>query len=129
MTGVSTPAPPSLRWAIGLLAGEAVVIAGLAGLAGYSDLTGAADDPGTGWGITGFAAGFAALVAFLAWALTRRHGWARAPALVTELMLLPIGYYMITGGQPWFGVPVLLLGLVGAGLLIAPASREALGVR
>ena len=44
-------------------------------------------------------------------------------------MLLPIGYYMAKGGLPWYGIPVLLAGLFGAGLLVAPATRDALGVR
>jgi hypothetical protein len=45
------------------------------------------------------------------------------------MMLLPIGYSMIRGGLAWVGVPVLLLGLFGAGLLLAPATRESLGIR
>jgi hypothetical protein len=79
--------------------------------------------------VTGFAALVAVLLGVLALALIRRRGWARGPAVVMELMLLPIGWFMISGGLAWLGVPVFLLGLLGAGLLVAPATREALGVR
>jgi hypothetical protein len=44
-------------------------------------------------------------------------------------MLLPIGWFMVGGGLAWLGVPVFVLGLVGAGLLVAPTTREALGVK
>jgi len=136
VTGQTTPAPATLRVTIGLLAGEAVAVAALAGAAGYGALNGAAGYGAlngaaasrSGWGVTAFAAAIAALLGALAWALLRRRGWARGPSVVLELMLLPIGYYMIRAGHPWFGVPVLLIGLVGAGLLVAPTTREALGI-
>jgi len=41
---------------------------------------------------------------------------------------VPIGYYLATGGTPWFGVPVSLAGLVVAGLLVTPSATRALGV-
>jgi hypothetical protein len=44
-------------------------------------------------------------------------------------MLLPLGWFMVRGGLAWLGVPLLAIGLVGAGLLIAPATRAALGVK
>jgi hypothetical protein len=37
------------------------------------------------------------------------------------------GYTMTTNGLPEVGVPVLVIGLVGAGTLLAPATRAALG--
>ncbi|MCW2640183.1 MAG: hypothetical protein JWP76_2489, partial [Dactylosporangium sp.] len=79
--------------------------------------------------VTSFAVLIAVLLGVLALALTRRRAWARGPAVVLELMLLPIGWFMVSGGLAWLGVPVFLLGLLGAGLLVTPATREALGVR
>jgi hypothetical protein len=71
----------------------------------------------------------AALLWLCGWALSRRYGWVRGPSVVLELMLLPIGYFMVAGGRTWIGLAVLALGLVGAGLLVAPATREALGLK
>jgi hypothetical protein len=124
----SRPTPLTLRWAILLLAAQAVAVAVLAGVLVYEDITAEAGNRATAWTLTGTAVAVAALLAVLARALSRRRAWARGPAVVLELMLLPIGYYMIQGGLTWVGVPVLVLGLVGAGLLVAPATREVLGV-
>jgi hypothetical protein len=72
---------------------------------------------------------FAAMLAGLAWSLSRRKGWARGPAIVLEMLLIPIGWYMLTGGLPLLGLPTILAGLVGAGGLLAPSTRAALGLR
>jgi hypothetical protein len=77
--------------------------------------------------VTVFSALLAAAFGGLAWALHGRRSWARGPAVVLQLLLIPIGYTMATSGLPVFGVPVLLIGLVCAGTLLAPASRAALG--
>jgi len=68
------------------------------------------------------------LLGALGYLLVRGHAWARGPSIVLQLMLLAIGYFMITAGVVWAGVLVIALGLVVAGLLIAPASRESLGI-
>ena len=58
----------------------------------------------------------------------RRRAGARAPAIVLQLMLLPIGYYMIQGGLGWLGVPLIILGVAVCGLLVSPPTTRALGV-
>lgn len=120
--------PTTLRWAVGLLAAQALAVAGVAAFLGYEDLTARPTNPGSAAAVTGYVVLLAALLALLAWALWRRRAWARGPAVVLELLLMPIGYYMSVGGLPWLGVPVLLAGGVTAGLLVAPATRAALGV-
>jgi uncharacterized membrane protein (DUF2068 family) len=127
-TGAS-PGASTLRWAVVLLAVETLGVAVVSAFLVYEDVTARATNPGNAWSITGFALAVAILMAVVCWALSRRRSWARGPAIVLEMMLLPIGYYMIRGGLAWIGVPVLLLGLFGAGLLLAPATREALGIR
>jgi uncharacterized membrane protein YhaH (DUF805 family) len=114
--------------AVGLLAAQATVVALIVVFLVYKDFTAQAASLQDAIIVTGFAALIAALLAVLTVALARRRAWARGPAVVLELMLLPIGWYMVSGGLAWLGVPVFALGLLGAGLLIAPATREALGV-
>jgi hypothetical protein len=123
-----TGAPATLRWAVGLLAAQAVGVAAAAAFLGYEDVTAPATDRGSAAAVTGYVAVMAALLALLAWALWRRRGWARGPAVVLELLQVPIGYYMTVGGLAWLGLPVLLAAAVTAGLLVAPATRAALGV-
>jgi hypothetical protein len=123
------PAPTALRAAIGLLFAQATVVALIVVFLVYKDVTADVVSWRDAIIVTGFAALIAALLGGLALALTRRRAWARGPAVVLELMLLPIGWFMISAGIAWLGVPVFALGLLGAGLLVAPATREALGVR
>jgi hypothetical protein len=129
VTDPSARVPAPLRWAIGLLAGEAVVVTVVVGFLLYEVATATAFSTRDALIVIVFAALMAAVLWLFGWALLRRHAWARGPAVVLQLMLLPLGYFMITGGMAWLGVPVLVLGLVGAGLLVAPATREALGVK
>ena len=55
--------------------------------------------------------------------------WARGPAIVLELLLFPIGYSMATSGLGRSGSWCMALGLAGAGSLLAPSTRAALGIR
>ena len=76
-----------------------------------------------------FPAAMAVLLGALGRQLVRRRSWARGPAIALQLLLLPLGYSMVTGGAAWLGVPAMVAGLACTGLLVAPASREALGIR
>jgi hypothetical protein len=92
----------------------------------YADLVATATTVQGAIGLTIFTALMAALLGVFAWSLHRRRRWARGPAIVLQLLLVPIGWTMVSGGQPALGVPVIALGLIGAGTLLAPATREAL---
>ncbi len=112
-----------------LLYVEAVGTAVAAGFFAYEGFTQKSVSVGSAVTSVAYPAGIAVLLAGLGLLLSRRRGWARGPAIVLQLLLLPIGYYMIAGGVPWLGVPVMLFGLVCAGLLLAPATRLSLGIR
>jgi hypothetical protein len=129
VTERSAPAPVSLRWGIGLLFGEAAVVTAVFAYVVYRALTAVAVVVRDVALVVVFTAVMAALLWLCGWALSRRYAWVRGPSVVLELMLLPIGYFMVAGGLVWIGLVVLALGLVGAGLLVAPATREALGVK
>jgi uncharacterized membrane protein YhaH (DUF805 family) len=128
-TVTDPPRTATLRWAVWLLTAEAVVLAGVTAFFVYEDVAATPDSVRDALAITGYFAVLTLLLAGLAWALARRRAWARGPAIVLELMLVPVGYYMLEAGQPAFGVPVIVVGLAGAGLLLAPPTREALGIR
>jgi len=119
--------PATLRFAVWMLAGEAVALLPVLVFLLYEDLTGAADTPQGAVAVTLYAATFVVVLGGLAWALHRRRGWARGPGIVVQLLLIPIGYTMATSGLPALGVPVIVIGLVGAGALLAPATRQAVG--
>jgi hypothetical protein len=129
VTGKDGAIPATLRAAVALLFVEAVGVGVVAGLFAYAGATQQVASTGTALTVVLFPAGIAVLLALLGWLLARRRAWARGPAIVLELLLLPIGYYMIVGGAAWLGVPAILLGLACGGLLLTPASRAALGIR
>jgi hypothetical protein len=126
MTG-RHPAP--LWWAIRLLYLEGVGVGAVAAFLIYEDITEPADNMRAAISITVYAVAMAIALGGLAYALSRRRPWARGPSVALQLILLGVAYYVTTGGSPWFGVPIGLLGLAIAGLLITPSSTKALGMR
>jgi len=122
------PTAPTLRWAVILLGLEAAALAVVVGVLIFEAVT---TTPASVRGavlVTLYAVIMTAVLAGLAWALHRRHRWARGPAIVMQLLLVPIGFTMVSGGAAWLGVPTILVGLAGAGTLLAPSTRAALGM-
>ena len=70
---------------------------------------------------------FAAVFGGLAYALHGLRTWARGPAIVMELLLIPIGWEPSAASRT-IGIAMALTGLLGAGLLLAPSTRAALGL-
>lgn len=127
--------PSTLRWAVRLLRAEAValgLVAAFLGLLVLSTLAESKDSQVTDLTsailVTAFAASAAAALWLLGAALANRRAGARAPAIVLQLMLLPIGYYMTTGGLGWLGIPLIALGLLVAALLVTPPTTRAFGL-
>ncbi len=121
--------PITLRIAVLLLFAEAAGMAAVAVLFAYDGLTRKAASTGGAVSVVVFPAGLAVVLALLGWQLIRLRSWARGPAVALELILLPLGYYMVIGGAAWLGVPAMVAGLACTGLLVARASRQALGIR
>ncbi|MEW2381718.1 hypothetical protein AB0873_06465 [Micromonospora sp. NPDC047707] len=127
MTVASAPIPGPLRWAVLLLRGEAVAVGLVAVWLLWADLTAPTVDLASALLVTAFAAGAAAALWALGGALARRRAGARAPAIVLQLMLLPIGWFMLQGGLGWLGVPLMALGLAVTALLVSTPTTRALG--
>jgi hypothetical protein len=58
--------------------------------------------------------------------LRRRRRWARAPALVTQLLVLPVGAGLVQSGRWYVGMPLILWALAVLALLFTPAVGEVL---
>jgi hypothetical protein len=119
-------APASLRTALLLLVAESVLLGLITVFLVFADINGQSASAMTAIGTTVFAALVTGLLGLLAWSLFRRRAWARGPAIVLQLLLIPIGVTMLTGGVPVVGVLTIAIGLVGAGSLLAPTTRGAL---
>ncbi|MEU4642216.1 hypothetical protein ACIBTZ_07505 [Micromonospora sp. NPDC049460] len=127
MTIDSDPIPVTLRWAVRLLWGEAVAVGLVAAWLVWADLTATTTDLTSALLVTAFAVGAAAALWALGGALARRRAGARAPAIVLQLMLLPVGWFMVQGGVAWLGVPLMALGLGVTALLVSTPTTRALG--
>ncbi|WBB74680.1 hypothetical protein O7602_03765 [Micromonospora sp. WMMD1128] len=127
MTIDSDPVPGPLRAAVLVLRAEAVALGLVALWLIWSDLTAEHTDLASALLVTAFAVAGAVALWALGGALSRRRAGARAPAIVLQLMLLPIGWYMISGGMGWLGLPLMALGLGVAGLLVSGPTNRALG--
>jgi hypothetical protein len=126
---VAEPTPATLTWAVRLLFAQVIGLFAVTVFLVYLDATAHATAAESAASITGFAALMTVALGFVSYSLARRRRWARAPAIVIELLLVAIAYAMLRGGGLlWIGLVLLVLGLVGAGLLLAPGTRRALGL-
>ncbi|MEU8184373.1 hypothetical protein AB0B86_26790 [Micromonospora sp. NPDC049047] len=123
----SAPFPVTLRWAVRLLWAEAAAVGLVAAWLVWADLTATTTHLASALLVTAFAIGAAVALWALGRALSQRKAGTRAPAIVLQLMLLPIGWFMIQGGLGWLGVPLMVLGLGVGWLLVCPPTTRALG--
>jgi peptidoglycan/LPS O-acetylase OafA/YrhL len=121
-------APGTLRWAVRLLSVQAIGVAVVTCFVIYAAFTQTAKSTSTAVSTVAVPLGLTALLGLLAWQLHRRRSWARGAAIVLELLVVLSGYTLVTSGLPWAGIPVIAVALTGAVLLLAPSSREALGI-
>jgi hypothetical protein len=121
----STPPRPLLAVAA-LVALQGLGVVGLAVLLVVESLTATASDLGR--------ALVAALIALLAGAglllvgrgLLRRGRWARSPALVVDLIAVPVSIGLLQGGRWYVGAPLLLWAVAVVVLLFSAPVNAAL---
>lgn len=126
MSEANLPSPVTLRIAIWLLAGEAAALGVLAVLLLISDLRGGATSQQGAIGVIGYVLVLAAAFGLLSWALHGRRAWARGPAIVLHMLMLPLGVALLSSGN-LLGVVAAVLSLSGCVVLLAPATRLAVG--
>jgi hypothetical protein len=118
--------PFPLVAAAALVGLEALVVLG-AGL--YLVVAGLAGDPTST--VNAELAGALAAVAgagllLVARGLGRAARWSRAPAVLTQIFSLPVGWSLVQSDRPVLGVPVLLVALAALVLLFHPATGKLL---
>ncbi|MFI6346619.1 hypothetical protein [Streptomyces sp. NPDC050560] len=130
-TAASEPRPGRLTLAAGLAAleGTAVFAAGcyllVRGLGG-----GSGDRQGSvTTGVTLLV--LAALPLFAALGLLRLRRWSRGPAVITQVLALPVAYNLLQAdsGLIPVGIVVAVVAVAALVLLLNPATARALGIR
>lgn len=111
--------PPSVRYA-GFLAAAQGVLALLFGflliirdIAGHEELM--AVISGWGTGLWFLIMGSAVLACGLA--LTRGKRWGRGVVVMTQMLLLPVAYYLFTSGQPVYAGILAVTALAGLAMM------------
>ena len=76
------------------------------------------------WGVVAMAAVGALLLGFVVRALVRRRRWARSPAVLTQLIALPIGIGVSGEGGSAVGIPLAVCAGVALVALLAPGTSR-----
>ncbi len=122
--GARAGAPGTVRGAGALAALEGTVGVIVAVVLVVRGLSGADQSKVSAYGTAAWflILGGAVLAAGIGLFLGRR--WGRAIAVIAQILLLPVSWYMIKGHQPQFGIPLGLVALAGLVLLFAPSSTR-----
>jgi hypothetical protein len=103
-----------LQGAAGLIAAAAFVVRGLSG---------ADRQIVNGFGNAAWFGILGVIVAAAAWALWTGRRWGRGIAVFTQLLILPVTWYVGVGSHRWFyGVPIAAVALAALVLLFSPAT-------
>jgi hypothetical protein len=117
---VSLRSPVALAAALVALEGLALVVLGV--VYGVAGLLGDPFDRAATLLEAGLAVLVGVLVLLVARGIADVRGWARSPAVVVQLLALPVGYGLVQGGVWLAAVPVLGLPL---GVLFLLSTAEA----
>ncbi|MER6140671.1 hypothetical protein ABT174_11480 [Streptomyces sparsogenes] len=124
------PRPTRLTAAAVLAAVEAAVLVAMGVYVLVMGVTGDPDSPRQAemLGVTVLA--LAALPLVAARGLWLRRRWSRGPAMITQLMALPVAWTLVSngGGLIAVGVATAVAALAVLALLINPTATEALGI-
>jgi hypothetical protein len=103
-----------------LVEGIALLVVGV--VDGVATAVGSPTDRGLSFTVAGFAVAAGVVLGLLARAVDRRRGWARSPAVVLQLLALPVGVGLAQGGVWFAAVPVLVLAVATLWLLFAAGA-------
>jgi hypothetical protein len=118
--------PKALRVAAAAQAVEALglILAGV--FAAISTVQGHSSTRANGLGLTALVFITAALLSAFAVGLAQVRPWSRVPAIMTQLVVIVAGVVLLDGHRPEWGVPALILAVIGLAGLLTPASLRAL---
>lgn len=123
-------APPTVRRAavlVGLQGAAAVIAAVVFTVRG---LAGADQRIVSGFGNAAWFAVIGAAVLAAAWALWTGRRWGRGLAIFTQLLILPVTWYVGVGSHRWpYAIPVAALAVAVLALLFSPSTLRWLTTR
>jgi hypothetical protein len=122
----ATGAPPMLRVAAVAQALEAAGLVVAAGFQVAEVASGHSYQRSSGIALAVLEVITAALLAWIASAIAQLRPWGRTPAVMTQVCVALLALILLQGQQYTWGVPALVLAIVGLAGLLHPASLRAL---
>ncbi|MGV0814345.1 hypothetical protein ABQF34_20460 [Mycolicibacterium boenickei] len=116
--------PPAIRYAGFLTAAEGVAALIMAVVLLVRALGGADQQIVSGYGTAVWFLLIGGGVLAGGWALITGRRWGRGIAVLTNLLLLPVAWYVITSHHVVYGVLLGLFALVTLGLLFSPSAVD-----
>ncbi|KWX21320.1 membrane protein [Mycolicibacterium wolinskyi] len=116
--------PPAVRYAGFLTAAEGVAAFVMAVVLVVRAVGGADQHIVSGYGTAIWFVLIGGGVLAGGWALITGRRWGRGIAVLTNLLLLPVAWYVVTSHHIVYGVMVGLLAVVTLGLLFSPSAVE-----
>ncbi|MGV0741660.1 hypothetical protein [Mycolicibacterium sp. XJ870] len=116
--------PPSVRYAGFLTAAEGVAAFVMAVVLLVRAVGGADQSVVSGYGTAIWFVLIGAGVLAGGWALMTGRRWGRGIAVLTNLLLLPVAWYVVTSHHVVYGVLVALLALLTLGILFSPSAVQ-----
>jgi hypothetical protein len=118
--------PPTLRGAAIVQAAESAIVLAATVLAGVDAASGQSYHVSSGIALTVIGIAAAAALGWVAVGLARARRWSRTPALLTQLFVGIVGIYLLQGHRLDWGLPSVVLAVLGFAALFAPPSMRAL---
>jgi len=118
--------PAAVRVAAVVQAVEAAGVLVAALIAGIDALSGKSYQRASGVAITLIGIATAVGLAYVARGLSGGRRWSRTPAMLTQLFIGIVAIYLIQAPRLDWGIPAIVLAIIGFGALLAPASIEQL---
>lgn len=119
------PSPSTIRQAAALVALEGLALLVVAVVFVVRALGGAHEVSISGYGTALWYVVMGAAVLTAAWALWTGRRWGRGIAVFTQLLLLPVAWYIAVGSQRWsYGIPVAVVAVAGLVLLFSPSAVQ-----
>ncbi len=120
------PRPKPLLAAAALVGLEGLLVAVLGGYLMVVGFLGDPDDT-VGAEITGLLAlATGAGLLLVARGLSQGRRWSRSPAVLTQIFCLPVGWSLLQGDRPGFGLPMIAVAVATLVLLFLPSTGAAL---
>jgi hypothetical protein len=116
--------PPAVRYAGFIVAAEGLVALIVAVVLIIRALGGADQHIVSGYGTAIWFTLVGAGIAVAGWALATGRRWGRGIAVPTNLLLLPVAWYVYTSHQIAYAIVLVILAVLVLGLMFSPAAVE-----